>query len=302
MRFVELLFNHPFHTPSRDEYGLYSARAAALRSADLSRQVGAVITNDDGDILAVGCNEVPKAGGGSVWPGDRRDYRDFQVGTDKSAMMKQEIVAEVLERLRNAGWLSKEKADTPTSKLVDEAIYGNAPILDNARIASIIEFGRIVHAEMAGIMDAVRRGISVRGATLYCTTFPCHMCARHIMAAGVKRVVFIEPYPKSMAKDLYRRAIRVDEGTADQDAVAFDSFVGVAPRKYAEVFDMPRRKDARGNAFSWNAAQADPRLDRYVPTYLDLERTISVYLLDHREEFGLSKSDEDTSKEDTKGA
>lgn len=57
-----------------------------------------------------------------------------------------------------------------------------------------------MHAEMFAITDAARRGLSVRDATLYCTTFPCHMCARHIIASGIRKVVYIEPYPKSMAK------------------------------------------------------------------------------------------------------
>src|SRR6266446_5265766 len=108
------------------------------------------------------------------------------------------------------------------------------------------------------------------------------------MGAGIKRVVYIEPYPKSMAKDLYKRAIRVDEGSADAEAVSFESFAGIAPQKYAEMFEMPRRKDASGNAVVWNQATANPRLSRYVNTYLDLERVIRVYVLDHRNEFGLA--------------
>jgi deoxycytidylate deaminase len=63
-RFVELIFGYPFHTPTRDEYGMYHATSAALRSADLSRQVGAVISNKEGDVVTVGCNEVPKPLGG----------------------------------------------------------------------------------------------------------------------------------------------------------------------------------------------------------------------------------------------
>lgn len=82
-RLVEILFRHPSRTPTIEEYGLFHARAAALRSADLSRQVGAVIATADGEIIAAGCNEVPKAGGGAVWEGrpeDRgRDRRDFTV-------------------------------------------------------------------------------------------------------------------------------------------------------------------------------------------------------------------------------
>jgi deoxycytidylate deaminase len=51
-RLVNILFAHPYITPTVDEYGMFHAKAAALRSADLSRQVGAVIMTPDGEIIA----------------------------------------------------------------------------------------------------------------------------------------------------------------------------------------------------------------------------------------------------------
>ena len=44
------------------------------------------------------------------------------------------------------------------------------------------------HAEMEALLSCARSGVSTRGATLYSTTFPCHNCAKHIIAAGVARV------------------------------------------------------------------------------------------------------------------
>src|SRR5690606_18732943 len=61
-RFVELLFGNSFHTPSIDELGMRLAHTMALRSAALSRQVGAVITRSDGSLIAGGANDVPRAG------------------------------------------------------------------------------------------------------------------------------------------------------------------------------------------------------------------------------------------------
>ncbi len=49
-RFVECLFGSPFHTPTQPEYAMFLARAAALRSADLGRQVGAVLATSEGDV------------------------------------------------------------------------------------------------------------------------------------------------------------------------------------------------------------------------------------------------------------
>ena len=66
--------------------------------------------------------------------------------------------------------------------------------LRDSQLMAIIEYFRSVHAEMAALVTASRLGTTVKGATLYCTTFPCHECAKHIVAAGIERVVYVEPY------------------------------------------------------------------------------------------------------------
>jgi cytidine deaminase len=81
-RFVKLLFGNNLKTPSHDEYGMYLAKSASLRSADLSRQVGAAILSETGEVIALGSNEVPKPGGGTYFEGDKPDHRDFAEGVD----------------------------------------------------------------------------------------------------------------------------------------------------------------------------------------------------------------------------
>lgn len=63
-RFIRLIHGDKSQTPDRIELGMYAAYAAGLRSACLSRQVGASIASSDGDILSTGCNDVPAPGGG----------------------------------------------------------------------------------------------------------------------------------------------------------------------------------------------------------------------------------------------
>lgn len=277
-RFVELLLGHPYHTPNRDELGMFYAQAAALRSADLSRQVGAAITTADGDLTAVGCNEVPKAFGGLYWPG-QHDHRDFQLGYDTSTQSKREILAEILHKLQAAKWLSDDKSNTDIDALVDQALTGDVnPLMRGARLMNVLEFGRMVHAEMAALIDGARRGLSVSGATLYSTTFPCHSCARHIVAAGIRRVVYVEPYPKSMARDLYPDSIRVDLEPSHSNFVRFEAFVGIAPRRYLELFDMPKRKESDGKIVSWNKATSPIRIRRTNAAYILAENGVLNFL------------------------
>ena len=91
---------------------MFLAHAAAIRSADLSRQVGAAIMTDEGDLIALGCNEVPKAHGGLYWSDDHGlDGRDFQKGVDPSAAAKEEILAEILSVLNKNKVISTEYQD-----------------------------------------------------------------------------------------------------------------------------------------------------------------------------------------------
>ena len=275
-RFIQLLFGAPYLTPTIDEFLMFQARATAQRSADLSRQVGAVIATKTGEILATGCNEVPRAGGGVNWgnvAGSDRDYRDYRLGQDAAAAAKKEIVTELLQALSKAKWLCDEKSTANPETLAQDALFGNDKPLAATAVANLLEFGRIVHAEMAEICDAAMRGVPVSGGTLYCTTFPCHMCARHIIAAGIHRVVYIEPYPKSRAKRLYKRAIQVDEDRdADTDAVQFEAFVGVAPSRFIGIFDMVERKDRQGYSLNPMAASnASPKAVKLGALVADLE-------------------------------
>jgi deoxycytidylate deaminase len=95
-RFIELIFGNTLHTPSRAEYSMFHAKAAALRSAEMGRQVGAAISRDNGDIVAVGTNEVPRAGGGLYWAGDKPDMREFVLGFDSNDLNKRNLIRRYL--------------------------------------------------------------------------------------------------------------------------------------------------------------------------------------------------------------
>ena len=247
---------------------MFHAHAASLRSAALGRQVGAAIRSKEGDVLALGANEVPKAGGGLYWSGDVPDRRDFQLGFDSTDSMKRNMFAEVLEHLQKAGWLAPSKAAKNVSELVGEALEKDGPNtlpgFSSARVMNVLEYGRAVHAEMAAITEAAKRGVATANSVMYVTTFPCHNCARHIVACGVRRLFYIEPYAKSLTTELHPDAVRTEaqHDTCDEH-VAFEPFVGVAPSRYGDLFSMAHqdsRKGSDGTVVTWNPATAQPRL------------------------------------------
>ena len=63
-----------------------------------------------------------------------------------------------------------------------------------------------IHAEQNAIIQAAKLGVSIDGATLYCTHQPCSVCARMIINAGIKRVVYQEGYPDDFTLELFAEA------------------------------------------------------------------------------------------------
>jgi deoxycytidylate deaminase len=267
-RFVELIFGKNTLSPSKIEYGMYMAKAASLRSLDLSRQVGAAIFSRRNEVVTLGCNEVPKGGGGTYWSDDDTDARDYKWENAPNDERKRSLVLDFLERLEERGLLPEGCIER-----VDE-IMQQKPIKD-ALLMDIIEFGRIVHAEMSAIIDAARLGRAVQDCTLYCTTFPCHICAKHIAAAGIEKVYFLEPYPKSAAFSLHPDSIEVEGSSRvhfkEFKKTEFIHFHGISPRRYRDFFERSRRKDKAGKAQEWMFGSPKPILDVKLPVYTALE-------------------------------
>ena len=287
-RFVEILFGKPCMTPTKDECGLFHAQAAALRSSALSRQVGAALLSAEGDVLAVGMNEVPKGGGGHYWAGDEDDGRDFTRGYDQNDELKATVLREVLLKLREAGWLAGSRQTDPIETVLRDV---RTPLKD-ARILGLTEFGRDVHAEMSVLMTAARRGIATHGCTLYTTTFPCHNCAKHIVGAGIAKVIYIEPYAKSFAKEFHPDSIDVESEKPQSGRVLFEPFVGIAPRRFLDWFKAGVRKGGDGRVIGWRPTEQPPIFARPESggvdiAYPDREREISKRTTKNMEDAGL---------------
>lgn len=262
-RFFNLLFSSNSISPTLNEYGMSLARSAALKSLDLSRQVGAAIFSANREIISVGANEVPKAKGGTYWEDDFFDDRDYKRGYDSNERHKREIFNALLSDLM------------PNSN--PNEIYRDRRIRES-RFMDSLEYSRVVHAEMTAIMDAARLGRSLSGTTLFCTTFPCHICAKHIIASGIEKVVFLEPYPKSLAQELHSDALLVegaDRGRYQEyPMITFEHFYGVSPRRYQELFSRSKRKDSDGKFMSYASRKPTPIISIPFPFYSVIEADI----------------------------
>lgn len=238
-RLIRIVSAKDLVRPTAAETAMHAATAAAMRSACLSRQVGAALLDEAGNLLSTGTNEVPRAGGGvygDTFGPESEDHRcafrplpDGQRPFCSNNWKQNEIVDRIVEAVPELNGL-----DAIKKAVVKQQIRKNG-------IGDLIEFSRAVHAEMDALLSAGRTGASTAGTRLFVTTFPCHYCARHIVSAGIDEVQYIEPYPKSMAMDLHRDSIALDPVTWKPPSqggsrTLFRPFVGVSPRLYRSAF------------------------------------------------------------------
>lgn len=277
-RFLAAFFGSNEISPTREEYAMYIAKSAALRSLDLSRQVGAAIFSPEGEVAALGCNEVPKPGGGTYWTGDKGELRDYKIERDENDRIKRSILADVVRRLAGSDVLGGEaRSQVDTEALVElvlAEVARKGSTLREAQLMDLLEFGRIIHAEMSAISDAARLGIPIKGKYLFCTTFPCHICAKHIVAAGINRVYFIEPYPKSYAEQLHRDSIILDAGNYSGSKTQFSPFIGISPFRFKELFERGKRKDSSGHYSEFAEGRPKPVVRYTIATYLETEQAV----------------------------
>jgi deoxycytidylate deaminase len=289
-RALDLLFGNTLHTPTVDEHAMFMAFAASLRSADLSRQVGAVVLRRNGEVLATGANDVPNFGGGQYWPDEdpfmederKADRRDHVIGSDSNAVKRDEILLKVVRSL------SKDSKETSDSDLLETA----KDHLRDTGILDLTEFGRAVHAEMAALLSCARVGISCTDAILYSTTFPCHNCTKHLVAAGIAEVVYVEPYAKSKALELHGDAIYVpalaedESAAATKDKVLFRPFEGIGPRRFMDVFSLTlgdgrnveRKSRTTGRVRLYERETAGPRVPMQPTSYFEREMIALAHL------------------------
>ncbi|MBR9982525.1 MAG: dCMP deaminase family protein [Desulfatitalea sp.] len=68
------------------------------------------------------------------------------------------------------------------------------------------ELCRGIHAEQNAIIQAAYHGVSIKGATLFCTHLPCSICAKMIINAGIVRIVYKEGYADTLSREMLAEA------------------------------------------------------------------------------------------------
>lgn len=267
-RFLHLILGTKIITPTPNESAMYAAASAAANSACLSRQVGAAVTSKEGVVIGTGWNDVPKKGGGLYVsdPSDPNGDQDERCwnreggkcfNDDEKKLFANQLM-EALEEVIPEGQVEKAREVIASSQ----------------KLKGLIEFSRSIHAEMHALLTAGRTaGASIVGGKLFVTTYPCHSCARHIVAAGINEVYYIEPYRKSLAIKLHGDAI--SERETETEKVRLLPFDGVSPARYLDLFKVrPDSRKKGGVMIKTPPKSARPRLEKSMQAFPELEALV----------------------------
>lgn len=248
-KIVKVIFGKYDEFPSQDEFGMAIAYVASKRSNfPGDRHIGASILSEDGEVLSVGEIRAPVPHSNP----ERCDQNVIEEGYNNYTLQKKELLKWVEDLVKKCDkQLRNPENEEHLKKWLNDSL----------------DFHPCTHAEMSAIADAAKIGISIRNATLYTTTFPCHLCAKDIITCAIKRVVFLEAYPKSKNDKLYAKILDFDSSEHRRlETVPFDSFFGVGPRKYNYYYSLENKK---------KSTIGPPLLNGRLPfIYLELEKKL----------------------------
>ncbi len=82
------------------------------------------------------------------------------------------------------------------------------------------ELCRGIHAEQNAIIQAAYHGVSIKGATLFCTNLPCSICAKMIINAGIKKIYYRSGYADQMSEEMFTEVcievIQINTGSQEE--------------------------------------------------------------------------------------
>lgn len=225
-KFVNLLTGQYKEYPTQDEFGMCLAYQASVRSNFPGhRHVGAAIVSTEGEVISVASIRAPAKSSNPT----RQDQNKIEPGYDKY-YKKIDSWSDFIDSITT----SKEEKN---NQIKLDATSTNTLADINKFIKSILDFHPCTHAEISAIIDAAKLGVSVREAILYTTTFPCHLCAKDIINAGISRVVYLEAYPKSKNKELYPDLIDFDINSKSEKT-PFEFYCGIAPKRFLYAYSL----------------------------------------------------------------
>lgn len=223
IRYVSLMIQPGLLLPTDIERCMQVAFSAKVNSGCLSRQVGAVVTDKNYQIVSLGWNDVPC---GSVTC-NRRNLVDLVKNVDKVAYSDYEMYDE-----KFSAWLN-ERFDFSNREEMRKFFRG-LPIRfcfkdlyqtlqdDKNQVHT-----RALHGEEKALLAA---GYNVAEGYLFTTSSPCELCAKNAKDHKIKRIYYIEPYSGTSQNHV------LSTGCLD-NRPEYELFTGAIGRAYYQLYN-----------------------------------------------------------------
>lgn len=228
-KYLALIMHPGLVQPTDLERCMQIAIDAKLNSGCLSRQVGAVITDEFFSVKAIGWNNAPEGQA----PCSHRTADDLVSAEDSSAFSDYEntdtTFRDKFESIYAGKIASENTKGWPLSycfKDIQNCIEGEKNQVHT----------RALHAEENAFLQITKYGgQGIKGGYLFTTSSPCELCAKKAYQLGISKIYYLDPYPGIAGTHV------LGAGNARPQVVPF---VGALSRGYQQLFEpvMPHKE------------------------------------------------------------
>lgn len=232
IKYISLIKHPGLITPSLDEKMMQVAHTAKLNSACLSRQVGASITNQYGSLKAIGWNSVADG----QTPCLLRSQDELLSGTESKAFSVYEKGVKFKKALVdfypkiNSKDLKGRNQSFCFSEIHNKQIMSDKnQNTDSCKCDKNQVHTRSLHAEENAFLQIAKYGgEGIKDGILYSTASPCELCSKKAYQLGIKKIVYIDPYPGTAQDQI------LNSGIYPPEVVLFKGAIGSAYHKLYE--------------------------------------------------------------------
>lgn len=213
IKYITLIMHPGLISPTHIERSMQIAYNAKLNSGCLSRQVGAVVTDENYSIKSVGWNTVPEC----QIPCNLRNLKRLVRRQDKEAFSEYELDNEEFT----------ESCQNVVNMIDDNKLNGRSYHYCFKDIYNKIEgkknqvHTRSLHAEENAFLQISKYGgIGIMGGNLFTTASPCELCAKKAYQLGIKNIYYIDPYPGISKQHIF------GNGSRKPQMILFEGAIG----------------------------------------------------------------------------
>jgi deoxycytidylate deaminase/dephospho-CoA kinase len=214
--YVSLILHPGLVTPTTIERGMQLAFSAKLNSGCVSRQVGAVVTDPHYSVKAIGWNSTPEG----QTPCLLRSASELLDGGEEEVYSRYERTNEEFQKVMSCTFSKVVGSNHLKGRNISYCFRDIQNKVDGEKNQV---HTRSLHAEENAFLQIAKYGgEAIQDGFLFTTASPCELCSKKAYQLGIKKVIFIDPYPGISKEHI------LSSGSNFPDLVLFRGAIGHA--------------------------------------------------------------------------